>query len=58
MERLNNNECNPRSTVLFLEIVHTMERISDHCKNIAEVVISGKQYIVHADKLIKPIGTP
>ncbi len=49
MERLNNGLCNPRSTVIFLEVLHTMERISDHCKNIAEVVASGADYTVHQE---------
>lgn len=48
LERLNVGECDPRSTVIFLEIIHTMERIADHCKNIAEVVASGDEYVVHA----------
>ena len=49
LERLGHGDCDPRTTVLFLEIVHTMERIGDHCKNIAEVVvgISQKEYTIH-----------
>lgn len=47
LDRLNNGLCDPRTTVIFLEIIHTMERISDHCHNIAEVVVSGDNYQVH-----------
>jgi phosphate:Na+ symporter len=47
LERLNNGQCDPKTTVLFLELIHTMERIGDHCQNIAEVVISGRDYKVH-----------
>lgn len=47
MERLNRGECDPKATVIFLEILHTMERIGDHCQNIAEVVVSGGKYKVH-----------
>jgi phosphate:Na+ symporter len=47
MDRLNNGECDPKTTVIFLELLHTMERIGDHCQNIAEVVVSGGQYRVH-----------
>jgi len=47
LNRLNCGECNPQTTVIFLEIIHTMERISDHCKNIAEVVIIDTEYTVH-----------
>ena len=50
LERLTNGSCDPRSTVIFLEIIHTMERIADHCKNIADVVAAGGNYVVHADK--------
>ncbi len=47
-DRLNRGVCDPKATVLFLELVHTIERISDHCNNIAEVVLRGDQYLVHA----------
>ncbi len=46
-QRLDAGTCNPQSTVIFLEIFHTMERISDHCKNIAEVVTIDKEYKIH-----------
>lgn len=49
LERLISGQCDPRSTVIFLEIIHTMERIADHCKNIADVVAAGGNYVVHAD---------
>lgn len=48
LERLNDGSCDPRTTVIFLEMVHTMERIGDHCQNIAEVVIKGTDYQVHS----------
>lgn len=40
LKRLNEGLCNPKSAVIFLDVVHNMERIGDHCKNIAEAVIS------------------
>lgn len=46
-ERLKEGKCHPQATVIFLEIFHTMERISDHCKNIAEVVVIDKEYKIH-----------
>ncbi len=49
-ERLDEGLCNPQSTVIYLEILHTMERISDHCNNIAEFVIMGATYVVHKEK--------
>lgn len=48
-DRLNRGVCDPKATVLFLELVHTIERISDHCNNIAEVVLRGDEYLVHAN---------
>jgi DNA helicase-2/ATP-dependent DNA helicase PcrA len=53
IERLNDGTCNPQSTVIFLELIHTIERISDHCRNIAEVVASGSNYQIHQDVAIK-----
>ena len=53
LDRLTNGQCDPRSTVIFLEIIHTMERISDHCKNIADFVAAGSNYVVHADNAIR-----
>jgi phosphate:Na+ symporter len=47
LERLSQGLCDHRATVIFLEILHTMERIADHCKNIADVVKSGSGYSVH-----------
>ncbi|NCC48414.1 MAG: Na/Pi cotransporter family protein, partial [Clostridia bacterium] len=47
MERLNEGKCDPRTTVIFLEMIHTMERIADHCHNIADFVVSDDDYQVH-----------
>lgn len=54
LERLSQGLCDPRTTVIFLEIIHIMERIADHCKNIADVVASGSEYTVHADHKSRP----
>lgn len=55
MKRLNEGLCNPKSAVVFLDLIHNMERISDHCKNIAEAVVSDNNLDV--EKLEKSIGT-
>lgn len=47
MERLNEGKCDPRTTVIFLEMIHTMERIADHCHNIADFVVADDDYQVH-----------
>ncbi|HZK27825.1 MAG TPA: Na/Pi cotransporter family protein [Thermoclostridium sp.] len=39
LERLNKGECNPNTAITYVELIHTIERMSDNCKNIAESVI-------------------
>jgi len=39
LERLAKGLCNPLSAISFVELVHNLERIADHCTNIAEAVI-------------------
>lgn len=39
IERLNSGLCNPQSTITFIELIHNLERVADHCKNIAEAVL-------------------
>lgn len=40
IERLNQGLCHPHSAITFVELIHNLERIGDHCNNIAEVVLS------------------
>lgn len=40
IERLNNGNCHPHSAITFVELIHSLERIGDHCNNIAEMVLS------------------
>ena len=49
LSRLGQGNCDPQSNVLFLELIHTMERISDHCRNLADIVANSqkKDYIIH-----------
>lgn len=37
--RLNEGLCNPQSAIIFIELIHNLERIADHCDNIAEAVM-------------------
>lgn len=39
LERLNRGECNPNTAITYVELIHTMERMTDNCKNIAESVM-------------------
>jgi phosphate:Na+ symporter len=38
IDRLNNNDCNPESGIIFLDIVSNLERVSDLSANLAKVV--------------------
>lgn len=38
ISRLNKSECNISAGVLFLEVLTNLERVSDHCLNVADVV--------------------
>jgi phosphate:Na+ symporter len=40
LERLNEGLCDPQSAVIFIELIHNLERIGDHCNNVAEAVLS------------------
>ena len=39
INRLNQGSCNPQSAVCYVEIMKNLERIADHCNNIAEAVL-------------------
>lgn len=39
MKRIKKQKCTPKLSVVYTEILHNIERIGDHCKNIAEAVI-------------------
>jgi phosphate:Na+ symporter len=39
LERLNVGSCNPKAAVIFNELMRNLERIADHCNNIAEAVL-------------------
>ena len=41
MQRLGDNTCSPATTVVFLDLIHNIERTGDSCFNIAEAVIKG-----------------
>jgi len=42
INRLNAGLCNPKSVILFIELVNGLERVADHCNNIAELTIDEK----------------
>lgn len=39
INRLNQGTCNPASAVCYVELMKNLERIADHCNNIAEAVL-------------------
>jgi len=40
MKRLNEGKCSPEFTVMYIDIIHNLEKIGDYCYNIAEAVIA------------------
>lgn len=40
VERLNLAQCHPHSGLIFVELIHNLERIGDHCTNVAEAVLN------------------
>jgi Na+/phosphate symporter len=39
LERLSVGACNPKAAISFNELMRNLERIADHCNNIAEAVL-------------------
>lgn len=39
LERLSVGSCNPKAAVIFNELIRNLERIADHCNNVAEAVL-------------------
>ncbi len=43
MERLKTGLCNPEASITYIELIHNIERIADHCNNIAEAIIEDRR---------------
>lgn len=41
MKRLDSGECSPENTVLYMDVIHNLERMGDNCENIAHAVLDG-----------------
>jgi phosphate:Na+ symporter len=52
MKRLKKHECDPKATLLFVEIIHNLERMGDHCTNIAEAVLQDNNIAVVDDNIL------
>lgn len=39
MKRLDSKECSPEFTVLYMDVIHNIERMGDNCENIANAVL-------------------
>ena len=39
MRRLDSGECSPEFTVLYMDVIHNIERMGDNCENIANAVL-------------------
>lgn len=41
MQRLETGLCSPVATVMYIDVIHNLERVADSCNNIAEAVLKG-----------------
>lgn len=41
MKRLDSGECSPENTVIYMDVIHNLERMGDNCENIAHAVLDG-----------------
>ena len=52
LDRLSNNQCTMQTGIPFLDIIHDLEKISDHCSNIAiytiQLVQGAEEFDTHA----------
>ena len=44
MKRLETGLCSPVATVLYIDVIHNLERTGDSCNNIAEAVLKGYDF--------------
>lgn len=45
MNRLGEGKCSPEFTVIYTDIIHNLEKISDYCKNVAEAVMKDINFV-------------
>lgn len=50
IKRLNRGECSINAGVVFLDVVTNLERVSDHCVNVADVVRDGSRINLKLDR--------
>ena len=39
IDRINTKQCHPAAGVIYLDLLSNLERVADHAKNIAELVL-------------------
>lgn len=44
MQRLDSKECSPEFTVIYMDVIHNIERIGDSCENIANAVLDNVNF--------------
>lgn len=44
MERLDAKKCSPEFTVIYMDVIHNIERIGDSCENIANAVLDNVNF--------------
>ncbi len=41
LKRLSKGECKPAASAIYTDVIHNMERVSDHCTNIVDEILQG-----------------
>ena len=49
--RVNEGVCISEMGIMFIELLSNLERIGDHCCNIAEYTLDEKYYLISDDKI-------
>ena len=45
LKRLSKGECKPSASAIYTDVIHNMERVSDHCTNIADEILQGDIFL-------------
>lgn len=45
LKRLSKGECKPSASAIYTDVIHNMERVSDHCTNIVDEILQGDIFI-------------
>lgn len=43
MVRINEKKCSPEFTVIYIDVVHNIEKTGDYCNNIEDILITSEE---------------